>query len=208
MGCPSPGARDAASGRVAQPNFPQRRRIGHQRVGLEVCGERHLRQPGNGHSGKHVSTTARGTAIAYLHRDGKPCSALSCVRSGDYAHACGLPSSWHGRLRQGGPGWCGRTADGCQNRRQCNQPGIERREKQAGAGNRRSSHPFGNSSKERRIVISHRTTCRTALAASLLTTVFSLPARQENGSVKNLGHYAASWSAWWPKRPSSTAALT
>ncbi len=28
------------------------------------------------------------------------------------------------------------------------------------------------------------------------------------GSVKNLGHYAASWSAWWPKRPSSTAALT
>jgi len=29
-----------------------------------------------------------------------------------------------------------------------------------------------------------------------------------DGSVKNLGHYAASWSAWWPKRPSSTAALT
>jgi len=28
------------------------------------------------------------------------------------------------------------------------------------------------------------------------------------GSVKNLGHYAASWSASWPKRPSSTAALT
>jgi len=31
---------------------------------------------------------------------------------------------------------------------------------------------------------------------------------QPRGSVKNLGHYAASWSAWWPKRPSSTAALT
>ncbi len=29
-----------------------------------------------------------------------------------------------------------------------------------------------------------------------------------DGSVKNLGHYAASGSAWWPKRPSSTAALT
>jgi len=29
-----------------------------------------------------------------------------------------------------------------------------------------------------------------------------------DGSVKNLGHYAASWSAWWPKRPSSNAALT
>jgi len=29
-----------------------------------------------------------------------------------------------------------------------------------------------------------------------------------DGSVKNLGHYAASWSAWWPNRPSSRAALT
>ncbi len=28
------------------------------------------------------------------------------------------------------------------------------------------------------------------------------------GSVKNLGHYAASGIAWWLKRPSSTAALT
>jgi len=28
------------------------------------------------------------------------------------------------------------------------------------------------------------------------------------GCVKNLGRYAASRSAWWPKRPSSTAALT
>ena len=28
------------------------------------------------------------------------------------------------------------------------------------------------------------------------------------GSVKNLGRYAASWIAWWPRRPSSTAALT
>jgi len=34
------------------------------------------------------------------------------------------------------------------------------------------------------------------------------PAWCQAGSVKNLGHYAASWSAWWPKRPSSTAALT
>ena len=29
-----------------------------------------------------------------------------------------------------------------------------------------------------------------------------------DGSVKNLGHYAARWNAGWPKRPSSTAALT
>ncbi len=29
-----------------------------------------------------------------------------------------------------------------------------------------------------------------------------------HGSVKNLGRYAASWIAWWPNRPSSTAALT
>ena len=27
------------------------------------------------------------------------------------------------------------------------------------------------------------------------------------GSVKNLGRYAASWIAGWPNRPSSTAAL-
>ncbi len=33
-------------------------------------------------------------------------------------------------------------------------------------------------------------------------------AEMMNGSVKNLGRYAASWIAWWPKRPSSTAALT
>ena len=29
-----------------------------------------------------------------------------------------------------------------------------------------------------------------------------------DGSGKNLGRYAASWIACWPKRPSSTAALT
>ncbi len=29
-----------------------------------------------------------------------------------------------------------------------------------------------------------------------------------DGSVKNLGRYAASRTACWPKRPSSTAALT
>jgi len=34
------------------------------------------------------------------------------------------------------------------------------------------------------------------------------PARVSSGSVKNLGRYAASWIAWWPNRPSSTAALT
>ena len=28
------------------------------------------------------------------------------------------------------------------------------------------------------------------------------------GSVKNLGRYAARWIAGWPNRPSSTAALT
>ena len=28
------------------------------------------------------------------------------------------------------------------------------------------------------------------------------------GSGRNLGRYAASWIACWPKRPSSTAALT
>ncbi len=31
---------------------------------------------------------------------------------------------------------------------------------------------------------------------------------REEGSVKNLGRYAASWIAGWPNRPSSTAALT
>ncbi len=38
--------------------------------------------------------------------------------------------------------------------------------------------------------------------------VTELPFRDAAGSVKNLGHYAASGSASWPKRPSSTAALT
>ena len=32
--------------------------------------------------------------------------------------------------------------------------------------------------------------------------------RLADGSVKNLGRYAASWTAGWPNRPSSTAALT
>jgi hypothetical protein len=31
---------------------------------------------------------------------------------------------------------------------------------------------------------------------------------EQHGSVKNLGCYAASWIGWWPKRPSSSAALT
>ncbi len=34
------------------------------------------------------------------------------------------------------------------------------------------------------------------------------PYQVQDGSVKNLGRYAASWSAWWPNRPSSRAALT
>ena len=37
----------------------------------------------------------------------------------------------------------------------------------------------------------------------------AVPGHQvRNGSVKNLGRYAASWIACWPNRPSSTAALT
>jgi len=36
----------------------------------------------------------------------------------------------------------------------------------------------------------------------------ALKMQMNKGSVKNLGRYAASRSAWWPKRPSSTAALT
>jgi len=32
--------------------------------------------------------------------------------------------------------------------------------------------------------------------------------RDADGSVKNLGRYAASWIAWWPNRPSSRVALT
>jgi len=35
-----------------------------------------------------------------------------------------------------------------------------------------------------------------------------LDGRPAGGSVKNLGRYAANWNAFWPKRPSSTAALT
>ncbi len=31
---------------------------------------------------------------------------------------------------------------------------------------------------------------------------------RDKESVKKLGRYAASWIAWWPNRPSSTAALT
>jgi len=43
---------------------------------------------------------------------------------------------------------------------------------------------------------------------SLSELRYQYPDEADVGSVKNLGHYAASWSAWWPKRPSSTAALT
>jgi len=41
-----------------------------------------------------------------------------------------------------------------------------------------------------------------------LATEFGLTVGLGMGSVKNLGRYAASWIAWWPNRPSSTAALT
>ena len=40
--------------------------------------------------------------------------------------------------------------------------------------------------------------------AVLLAALAEVP----DGSVKNLGLYAASWIAGWPNRPSSTAALT
>ena len=40
-----------------------------------------------------------------------------------------------------------------------------------------------------------------------LESVDTIPEPHE-GSVKNLGRYAASWIAGWPNRPSSTAALT
>jgi len=52
------------------------------------------------------------------------------------------------------------------------------------------------------------------LRALLLQALFSVRSERQlmeqitYERVKNLGHYAASWSAWWPKRPSSTAALT
>ena len=40
-----------------------------------------------------------------------------------------------------------------------------------------------------------------------MITLFATESLHE-GSVKNLGRYAANWIAWWPRRPSSTAALT
>jgi transposase len=40
------------------------------------------------------------------------------------------------------------------------------------------------------------------------TLLDAMLARFREGSVKNLGRYAASWIAGWPRRPSSTAALT
>ena len=57
------------------------------------------------------------------------------------------------------------------------------------------------------------------LTALTLRAVFHLALRQTEGligsvisllggSVKKLGRYAASGIAWWPKRPSSAAALT
>lgn len=33
-------------------------------------------------------------------------------------------------------------------------------------------------------------------------------AKSDFGNVENLERYAANWIAWWPKRPSGTAALT
>ncbi len=39
-------------------------------------------------------------------------------------------------------------------------------------------------------------------------TAVQVSRRHRQGSVRNLGRYAASGIAWWPKRPSSIAALT
>jgi len=47
-----------------------------------------------------------------------------------------------------------------------------------------------------------------AAARQMPSLPVSLASLYDNGSVKNLGRYAASWIAWWPNRPSSTAALT
>jgi len=55
---------------------------------------------------------------------------------------------------------------------------------------------------------------RVAVSAHTLRHTFALgylrdnPGKLVEGSVKNLGRYAASWIAWWPNRPSSTVALT
>jgi len=38
--------------------------------------------------------------------------------------------------------------------------------------------------------------------------ILSLTGQNAIESVKKLGRYAANLRAWWPKRPSSTAALT
>ena len=47
------------------------------------------------------------------------------------------------------------------------------------------------------------------LARDLIVDSCSVRAKRGgDGSIKNLGRYAASWIACWPKRPSSTAALT
>jgi hypothetical protein len=45
---------------------------------------------------------------------------------------------------------------------------------------------------------------RSAVAAAAYRAAEEL----HDGSVKNLGRYAASWIAGWPNCPSSTAALT
>ncbi len=52
------------------------------------------------------------------------------------------------------------------------------------------------------LVLSETKTLLAKLQASMLC------GQVAEGSVKNLGRYAASWIAWWPNRPSSTAALT
>jgi hypothetical protein len=46
------------------------------------------------------------------------------------------------------------------------------------------------------------------VSASDIGEIFGGRAGSEPGSVENLGCYAASWIGWWPKRPSSSAALT
>ncbi len=50
---------------------------------------------------------------------------------------------------------------------------------------------------------------QTCLAvAALFDVSISSAAKWSAGVSKTWGGYAASWIAWWPNRPSSTAALT
>ncbi len=59
------------------------------------------------------------------------------------------------------------------------------------------------------IVTADALNCQRAIAAKVVQQGADyVLALKCNGSVKNLGRYAASWITGWPSRPSSTAALT